>query len=95
MLPLHGKVLVGPGDIDLMGAQVGAVFANHGDVQSESATHGFIHRLTDCQLGEATFSPETLQDLAAMLDLNKGAGLIVAAPPEGGEFFTRFHGPGF
>ena len=63
-------------------------------MKGKSATHGFIDGLADGQLSQTTFGPEALQDLATMLDLNKGACLIVAATPESHKLLARFHGPG-
>ena len=43
------------------------------------------------ELREAAFGPEALEDLAAMLDFNKRARIIIAAAPQRHELVARLH----
>ena len=93
VFPLDGEALVAPRHVDAPGFQVSTVFADHRHVEHEAALHRLGDRLPDRLLRRARLGPETLQDLAAMFDLDERPATIIAGPPKGHELFARFDRP--
>ena len=93
MFPFDREVFIRPRHIDFAAAEVCAVFAYHGHMQREPASHSFVYCLFNGELREAALGPEALEDFAAMLDLDERARLAVAAAPQRHELVARLNAP--
>src|SRR5205809_7879465 len=79
MFPVEIEFFVFPGDVDAARFEIAAIFADLGNVDRESAAHGFGDGETDLLLGLAGFGPETLEELMVVLDFDEGSAFSVTS----------------